>query len=1844
VRFQLLGPLAASGDDGPIAVGGPKQRLVLAHLLLRSNTTVPIDQLIDAVWGEEPPETARATLQTYVSRLRGLLGSGRIEGEAPGYRLNAVPDELDTGRFETLLKEAREDGLDPTAAVDVLDEALELWRGPALADLGSEPSLFGEIARLEELRLVAVEERIAARLDLGQHADVVAELEAATAAHPMRERLWGQLILALYRSRRQADALAAFDRMRELLADQLGIDPSRELQDMNERVLRQDESLLLPGEPLRGYRLLERIGEGAFGAVYRAIQPHVKREVAVKSIHAELANQPDFVRRFEREAQLVARLEHPHIVPLYDYWREPDAAYLIMRFLRGGSLEDLLRDRPLEPEPAAKILDQVGAALAVAHQQGVVHRDVKPGNVLLDEEGNAYLSDFGIALETGAPEQTAGTMVRGTPAYLSPEQIKLEQTTPRSDIYALGIVLYEMLTGEHPFPGTSLNVLLDQHLHHPIPSVRDHRPDLPPAVDAAIARATAKDPQARFDDVLELCAGFRGAIGGAQVAVRGELRNPYKGLRAFLEADSADFFGRELLTRRLVERMAENGAARFLCVVGASGSGKSSVVRAGLVPAIRRGVIPDSESWYVVDLLPGAHPLRELETALLGVSVNPPPSLLDELERDERGLIRAVDRLLPDPTAELVIVVDQLEEIFTMVESDAERAHVLESLRAATADPKSRVRVVATLRADFFDQPLSVRGFGDLLASRNEAITPMSPEELERAIVGPAERVGLDVEPGLVAAMVADVIDRPSALPLLQYALTELAGREDVGALTLNAYRKVGGVSGALARRAEHLYDALNEGGRVACRQLFLRLVTLGEGTENTRRRVRRSELPHLDGRAMETVMDAFGRHRLLSFDRDPSTREPTIEIAHEALLRAWSRLRGWIDEAREDLRIRGGLATSAADWIVNDRDESFLLRGARLDSTAAWAETTTIALSTDDRTYLDESVRVREIDRAEEETRIARERALERRSVRRMRGLVAVLTAAALVAGTLTVLAVGQRGQALRQGRIATARELSAAALANLDVDPERSILLALQAVETTASDGPPLQEAEEALHSAIAADRLLFTIRDPSTINVAWSPDGRLLATGGSGGTAQHDAILWDSATGALVHRLSGHTGDITSVAFSPDGSRLVTTAEDARTIIWDARTGRRLTTVAAAGGNVGASFSPDGRLVAIGDTGEVAGITIVDAETGDLVRTLGRGGIDHCLPSFSPDGTSIVAACYDRNDSLFVYDVATGRRTLTIPATNGGAVYSPDGSRIVTACCDGSPRIWDPRTGRQLFALQGHTGEVFGVAWSADGTRLATSGTDGTARVWDATSGRQVMVLSGHAGGLGMVDLSPDGTRLLTGGGDGTARVWDITPAGGSEWIGGAEPFPIWNVEYGVDGSTILTAGEGARLWDSATGERVRSYPLTFGGTFGPGGSTVVSFVDTETGPAVQVLDADSGTEVHVIPVPWCCNLAVSPDGSVIATVLEAGGLALWDAASGTRLRRLRIAPVYPFVWVPDIAFSPDGSLIAAVAGDTLFAWDVTSGRKVLDIQAHSGLVSSVAFSRDGSRIATSGLDGAAVWDRTSGDRIVQLTGVGNIVNAAFSPDGRFLATAGDDGAARIWEVASGRQTLSLEDAGEGLTAVGFSPDGTKLATAGLDGILRVYVLPIDELVRLARERVTRGFTEQECRQYLHVVSCPPALARAPGAPPASGPPAAAESIGPEGAYLVTIRPGDLQLPVFSNQDVVDNAGEYTLSIGGDTWRLHQERPNGETIDTSGTYAVDGRQITFTDRYDLRCFGMSWSGRWALHRVELSFTTISSDTTPTCEPEALNEAIRRAVFGSHPWQRVNYHAVGG
>ena len=359
-------------------------------------------------------------------------------------------------------------------------------------------------------------------LAAGKHGDALPQLAGAVESFPLRDRLVGLQMLALFRAGRQAEAARVFQAHRARLATDLGLEPGRELAELDRRIVAGDASLHLssessvPGRALRGYRLGEQLGEGSLAVVFRGTQPSVGRDVAVKVIRAELANRPEFVRRFEAEAQIVASLEHPHIVPLYDYWREPERAYLVLRYLRGGTLQANLADgRGLPLDQVRTWSEQVGAALAAAHRAGVVHRDVKPANVFLDDAGNHYLGDFGhrARRRRAWPTRRPAVLAIYAPAYASPEQLRGEPVGPRADLYGLGITVFEALTGRLPFPDAVSHAdLVQRQLHQPMPAVRLRRPEVPAAVDDVLARATAKAPADRFERVEDFIAAFTAAL------------------------------------------------------------------------------------------------------------------------------------------------------------------------------------------------------------------------------------------------------------------------------------------------------------------------------------------------------------------------------------------------------------------------------------------------------------------------------------------------------------------------------------------------------------------------------------------------------------------------------------------------------------------------------------------------------------------------------------------------------------------------------------------------------------------------------------------------------------------------------------------------------------------------------------------------------------------------------------------------------------------------------------------------------------------------------------------------------------------------------------------------------------------------------------------------------------------------------------------------------------------------------------------------------------------------------------------------------------------------------------
>ncbi|HSM21702.1 MAG TPA: serine/threonine-protein kinase, partial [Rubrivivax sp.] len=688
---------------------------------------------------------------------------------------------------------------------------------------------------------------------------------------------------------------------------------------------------------------------------------------------------------------------------------------------------------------------------------GVVHRDIKPANILLDEAGNAYLADFGIAKDYGREAWTGEREVMGTLDYVSPEQILGETVTAQTDIYSLGAVLYETLTGEKPFGDASAARLLYSHIHEPIPLVAASRPDIPAQVDMVLQKATAKKPAERYATAVEMAAAFRDALHGLEPEMDDRVQtfapapvavtNPYKGLQAFQEADAEDFFGREALVQQLVSRLATTAGgreSRFLAIVGPSGSGKSSVIRAGLIPALRNGALPGSDKWFITTMIPGANPLQELEQALWRVAVEPPPDLVEPMERDSGGILRTLRRILPAESephlggAQLLLVIDQFEELYTLVEDEERRRFFLDSLLAALEAPRSPLRLLITLRADFYDRPLQDQDWGQLLKQNSEIMLPLNRTELTWAIREPARRAGVRLEDGLATGIVADVADQPGALPLLQYAMTELFESREDWLIRSESYEQLGRVQGALGKRAEAVFAGLDEAGQEAARQTFLRLITLGEGAEDTRRRVLRSELEALSGGAqagngrpspLAEVLERFGAARFLTFDRDPPTRAPTVEVAHEALIREWPRLRGWLAESRDDVRLQRLLAQAAAEWQAAGRDPGYLLREARLDQFAGWAASTPVALTEDERAFVDASVAARqqrlgaEEERRQRELQAARDlaEAQEKRAeeqahaAQRLRRRAVYLAGALVIAAMLAVLALwaGQQASA---------------------------------------------------------------------------------------------------------------------------------------------------------------------------------------------------------------------------------------------------------------------------------------------------------------------------------------------------------------------------------------------------------------------------------------------------------------------------------------------------------------------------------------------------------------------------------------------------------------------------------------------------------------------------------------------------------------------------------------------------------------------------------------------------------------------------------------------------------------
>lgn len=1497
------------------------------------------------------------------------------------------------------------------------------------------------------------------------------------------------------------------------------------------------------GQTLKAYRILERVGAGGFGAVYRAMQVGIEREVAIKIILPEFANQPDFIRRFDTEAQLVARLEHPHIVPLYDYWREPNSACLVMRYLRGGSVRDsLMREEQWSAARVAQMLSQMGSALTFAHSSGVIHRDLKSDNILLDEHGNFYLVDFGIAKDTGSAANLTKDAILGTPAYLAPEQIRGEIASARSDIYALGIVAYEALTGSKPFFDESAATVLFKQLSEPLPHLNEKRPDLPEALNFIIQRATSKDPNDRYSTALEFALEFQRAtldpiertptnnLAGErtrslEMAAQFQAKNPYKGLRAFQQADAADFFGREALIKRLLDRLSSSAEHNnFLAVVGPSGSGKSSVVKAGLMPAIQQGALGGQIHWFVTEMVPGTHPFEELEAALLSVAPSDIPNLHHQLEEDERGFARVLKRIITNEETRLVLLIDQFEEIFTMVENEAMRVKFLNAIMEVVNDTRSRAKIIITIRADFYDKPLLYPRFGELIRTRTELVLPLSEEELEEAISGPATRVGAVIEPGLIQTIKEEVSQEPGALPLLQYALTELFERRAGNRLTLEAYRQIGGTSGALARRAEEVHQSFDEPTQETTRQMFLRLVTLGDGTEDTRRRVLQTELLSIAGEQarMQKAMNTFGRYRLLTFDHDQQTRSATVEVAHEALIRRWERLRSWLDENREALRLQRRLAAAAEEWRRTNNEKSFLARGVQLQQFEDQINSGTISLNALESDYLQASIAARDAQLAEEEAREKEKARQERRERALWRAGTIIMTVFTLAVGVLAVYAFTQRdaanqAQLVAEDALADAQRsaeearLSASQAQSLalsgaarNAQNEGNMPLALTlALKSAEVFETPVAEVmrvlsniayapgvryrmERGTGSTIAAHfnndgtRFITATADGQLIvqatgtgeqiqaislpdlritDALLSPDGVLIAVA----LADNTIRLYNLNSGELVRTLTGHTDIVMDIDFNSDGTRLVSGSLDRTVKLWDVQTGENIRTLT---GHVGAvlrvDYSANGSLIASSTADE----TIADTSADKVDRV------------------------------VKIWEAATGLERLTIEPASGfvrAIAFRPDSQVVAVGVYDGSNRgtirFYDTINGQELSRLFAHANVISDIAYSADGLKLVSAGWDGDIIVWDVRRSLQLMRFVGFNDRILSLDFSPTSDYLILGGGN----------AGNNEFVERGKDTSAWLIDL-KNRDEIRSYNE-AREWVwsatlspsgklAATG----SGPLRLPAEGQPAPDTSIRVWETETKTTVQTLDGHTNTvdalvfldENTLISGGWDAQiilwdittgnslrtftghedrvykLAISPDRTKLLSASSDGSVRLWNIETGELIRTYRVPNADPATNdVNGVAFAPDGKTFVSGGADrALHVWDVESDRLIMTLQGHTEMVNETIYSPDGTQIASSSWDDSVrLWDAATGKEVRRITGHnGNTFGLAYTADGEYILSTSQDTTIRLWHATTGDELHRFGGHTDWIQEVAISPDGLFFISGAQDRTARVWRLDL------------------------------------------------------------------------------------------------------------------------------------------------------------------------------------------
>jgi WD40 repeat protein len=1193
-------------------------------------------------------------------------------------------------------------------------------------------------------------------------------------------------------------------------------------------------------------------------------------------------------------------------------------------------------------------------------------------------------------------------------------------------------------------------------------------------------------------------------------------RSPYKGLDYFEEEDADLFFGREKLVENLVSRITQS---QTLFVTGPSGSGKSSLVRAGLIHALKQGCLKDSEHWLYTMMRPGRDPFEAMAGAFSRLkSPDLGDYFLQNVSKPDTLHKCAESMLSERHDQRLVILMDQFEEVFTQISKDKAETFI-NLLDHAVNTENGRVILLFAMRSDFISNCALYPRLNALYNRQNIQIGGMQPKELVSAIAQPALRVGLRIDPDLIAQIINDMQGEPGALPLMQFALKDLFDTQQAKGsliqLTLSDYLLHGGINEALQRHADDSFNRLDGHEQELARSIFKGLIEIGRGTQDTRRTAIINEFLPADVKSedVEVVVRKLADARLVTTDEIKG--KETVTLSHEKLIDAWPWLKKLINENRELIALQNEIAADAKEWEEHRRDASYLYSGARLANVNEQLTANRLDLNGSSLAYVRAGQARQRRNRltiigaisvifallmlavivyssqADQYAQLAQQKDETAKTAQAASTQAIAQQATAEAASTL---AVERAEEAQRQTRLARIGELSAQSVALRDKEPQLSLLLAVEA-----NNGSLLtaRSHETLLENVLLHPQLHAYLNGHTGIvmSVAFSPDGKTLASDSWDKTIR----LWDVATSQPIGQpLTGHTDYVASVAFSPDGKTLASGSWDKTIRLWDVATGKSISQpLTGHTDDVGSvAFSPDGKTLASGSWDKT--IRLWDVATGQPIGQPLTGHTEAVLSvAFSPDSKTLASGSWDH--TIRLWDVQT-RKPIGKPLEEHIAVvssvsFSPDGKTLASGSSDKSIILWDVATGQPIGKpLIGHTANVNSLAFSPDGRRLASGSDDKTIIIWNVAEGKSVGErLTGHTGAVFSVAFNPDGKHLASGGVDPSIIFWNFEPG---EPIG--QPLTgqissVASVAFSPD-SKILAVGHDffdhtIVLWDVATGQLI-GQPLightaaVLSVAFSPYGKTLASGSWDKTIRLWNVATGQPIGQPFIGHTDGVMSMAFSPDGKTLASGSWDNTIRLWNVATGQPIGQPLTGHTLP---VTSVAFSPDGQTLASGSRDrTVRLWDVGTGKPIgKPLTGSEAEINSLAFSLDGKTLgAGNDFHSTDLWDVATGDWIGQLnTGhTDHITSVAFSPDGQILASGSDDHSILLWDIGTGKpigqpligHTLDI-------TSLAFSPDGKTLASGSHDNSVILWHVDPQSLIEISCRRANRNFTSTEWKRY-------------------------------------------------------------------------------------------------------------------------------------------------------------------